>query len=204
MTPAEYAEDLAWVGPDVWHAHCVRLDDPGIETFARTGTGVAHCPSSNMRLASGIAPIGKMRRAGVHVGLGVDGSASNDASHMIAEARQAMLLQRVGFGPKAMTAREELEMATLGGAKILNRDDIGALAPGMSADFVAFDLRQVAYAGGLHDPVSALLFCAPATVSWSIINGRVIVRDGHLETLDLMPHLERHNVLAKQLANGGD
>lgn len=203
-TPAEYAEDLAWVGPDVWHAHCVQLDDPGIETFARTGTGVAHCPSSNMRLASGIAPIGKMRRAGIHVGLGVDGSASNDASHMIAEARQAMLLQRIGFGPKAMTAREALEIATLGGAKVLNRDDIGALAPGMAADFVAFDLRQVAYAGGLHDPVSALVFCAPATVSWSIINGRVIVRDGHLETLDLMPHLERHNALAKQLANGGD
>jgi cytosine/adenosine deaminase-related metal-dependent hydrolase len=203
MTPAEYAEDLAWVGPDVWHAHCVQLDDPGIETFARTGTGIAHCPSSNMRLASGIAPIAKMRRAGVRVGLGVDGSASNDASHMIAEARQAMLLQRVGFGPKAMTAREALEIATLGGAKVLNRDDIGALAPGMAADFVAFDLSQVAYAGGLHDPVSALVFCAPATVSWSIINGRVIVRGGHLETLDLMPHLERHNALAKQLANGG-
>ena len=204
MTPAEYAEDLTWVGPDVWHAHCVQLDDPGIGLFARTGTGVAHCPSSNMRLASGIAPIGQMRRAGVRVGLGVDGSASNDAGHMIAEARQAMLLQRVGFGPKAMTAREALEMATLGGARVLNRDDIGALAPGMAADFVAFNLSQVAYAGGLHDPVSALVFCAPASVSWSVINGRVIVRDGNLETLDLIPHLERHNALAKRLANGGD
>jgi cytosine/adenosine deaminase-related metal-dependent hydrolase len=204
MTPAEYAEDLTWVGPDVWHAHCVQLDDPGIGLFARTGTGVAHCPSSNMRLASGIAPIGKMRRAGVRVGLGVDGSASNDAGHMIAEARQAMLLQRVGFGPKAMTAREALEMATLGGARVLNRDDIGALAPGMAADFVAFNLSQVAYAGGLHDPVSAPVFCAPASVSWSVINGRVIVRDGNLETLDLIPHLERHNALAKRLANGGD
>ena len=204
MTPAEYAQDLAWVGPDVWHAHCVQLDDPGIELFARTGTGVAHCPSSNMRLASGIAPIGRMRRAGVRVGLGVDGSASNDAGHMIAEARQAMLLQRVGFGPRAMTAREALEIATLGGARVLNRDDVGALAPGMAADFVAFDLGQVAYAGGLHDPVSALVFCAPASVAWSVINGRVIVRDGHLETLDLMPHLERHNALAKRLANGGD
>ena len=147
LTPAQYAEDLGWVGPDVWHAHCVKLDPEGIALFARTGTGVAHCPCSNMRLASGIAPIRTMRDAGVPVALGVDGSASNDGAHMLGEARQAMLLQRVGYGPAAMGAREALEIATLGGARVLNRDDIGALAPGMSADFVAFDMSGVGYAG---------------------------------------------------------
>ena len=128
MTPAEYAESLGWVGPDVWHAHCVKLDDAGIALFARTGTGVAHCPCSNMRLASGIAPIPAMRAAGVAVGLGVDGSASNDGADLLGEARQAMLLARVGHGPAAMNARQALELATLGGAKVLGRDDIGALA----------------------------------------------------------------------------
>ncbi|GIV85658.1 MAG: 8-oxoguanine deaminase [Candidatus Roseilinea sp.] len=202
MTPAEYADDLAWTGSDVWHAHCVRLDDHGIALFGRTGTGVAHCPCSNMRLASGIAPVRKMRAQGVPVGLGVDGSASNDAAHLLNEARTAMLLQRVGFGPDAMTAREALEMATLGGARVLNRDDIGALAPGMAADFVAFDLQQIGFAGGLHDPVAALVFCASANVAYSVINGRVIVRDGQITTLDLPRLLERHNALARMLVNG--
>ncbi|UVE16312.1 8-oxoguanine deaminase [Pseudomonas sp. LS44] len=202
MTPAEYAEDLGWVGHDVWHAHCVQLDQHGIDLFARTGTGVAHCPCSNMRLASGIAPIRKMRDAGVPVGLGVDGSASNDGATMIGEVRQALLLQRVGFGPDAMTAREALEIATLGGAKVLNRNDIGALAPGMAADFVAFNLNQIGFAGALHDPLAALVFCAPAQVSHSVINGRVVVRDGHLATVDLPRVLERHNRLAHQLVSG--
>jgi 8-oxoguanine deaminase len=202
MTPAEYVEDLAWLGPDVWHAHCVQLDDHGIALFGRTGTGVAHCPCSNMRLASGIAPVRQMRRAGVPVGLGVDGSASNDAGHMIAEARQALLLQRVGFGPDAMTAREALEIATLGGAKVLNRDDIGALTPGMAADLVAFDLDQVAFAGALHDPVAALVFCAPTQVAWSVINGRTVVRDGRIVTLDLPRVVEQHNELARGLVSG--
>jgi len=200
MTPAEYAEDCGWVGHDVWHAHCVQLDEHGINLFARTGTGVAHCPCSNMRLASGIAPIRKMLDAGVPVGLGVDGSASNDSAHMLGEVRQAMLLQRVGFGPDAMTARQALEVATLGGAKVLNRDDIGALKPGMSADVVMFDTRQIAFAGALHDPVAALVFCTPANVNTSIINGRVIVREGQLTTIDLGAVLERHNHLAYQLA----
>ncbi len=199
MTPAEYAEDLGWVGHDVWHAHCVQLDEPGIRLFGRTGTGVAHCPCSNMRLASGIAPVRRMRDAGVPVGLGVDGSASNDGAHMLGEARQAMLLQRVGFGPDAMTAREALEIATRGGAKVLNRDDIGALAPGMAADFVAFDLDQVGFAGAWHDPVAALVFCTPGNVSLSVINGRVVVQDGRLTTLELAPLLQRHNRLAQQL-----
>jgi len=200
MTPAEYAEDCGWVGHDVWHAHCVQLDDHGIALFARTGTGVAHCPCSNMRLASGIAPIRKMIDAGVPVGLGVDGSASNDGAHMLGEVRQAMLLQRVGFGPDAMTARQALEIATLGGAKVLNRDDIGALKPGMSADVVMFKLDQIGFSGALHDPVAALVFCTPANVSYSIINGRVIVRDGQCTTIDLGSVIERHNTLAFELA----
>lgn len=200
MTPAEYAQDLGWVGHDVWHAHCVQLDDAGIALFARTGTGVAHCPCSNMRLASGIAPIRRMRDAGVPVGLGVDGSASNDAGNMINEARQALLLQRVGFGPDAMTAREALEIATLGGARVLGRDDIGRLAPGMAADFVAFDTRGIGMAGGLHDPVAALVFCNPGQAAYSVVNGRVVVREGRLATLDLPSLVTRHNALARQLA----
>nr|WP_043201125.1 8-oxoguanine deaminase [Paraburkholderia acidipaludis] len=199
MTPAEYAEDLGWVGRDVWHAHCVQLDEHGIGLFGRTGTGVAHCPCSNMRLASGIAPVKKMRLAGVPVGLGVDGSASNDGAQMVAEARQAMLLARVGFGPDAMTAREALEIATLGGAQVLGRDDIGALAPGMVADFIAFDLRQPQFAGALHDPVAALVFCAPSQVALSVIGGRVVVKEGVLQTVELGPVIERHNRLAAQL-----
>ncbi len=202
MTPAEYAEDLSWVGADVWHAHCVKLDDAGIALFGRTGTGVAHCPCSNMRLASGIAPVRKMRAHGVPVGLGVDGSASNDAGHLMNEARTAMLLQRVGYGPDAMTARQALELATIGGARVLGRDDIGALAPGMAADFVAFRLDQLAFAGGLHDPVAALVFCAPVNVAYSVINGRVVVREGQLTTVDLGPLLEQHNRLARALVNG--
>jgi cytosine/adenosine deaminase-related metal-dependent hydrolase len=155
-----------------------------------------------MRLASGIAPIGKMRRAGVPVGLGVDGSASNDTGHMIGEARQAMLLARVDRGPDAMSAREALEIATLGGAKVLNRDDIGALSAGMAADFVAFDLREIGYAGALHDPVAALLFGASQRVSLSVINGKVVVREGKITTLDLPVVLESHNRLARELVNG--
>jgi len=199
MTPAQYAEDCGWVGHDVWHAHCVQLDDHGIALFARTGTGVAHCPCSNMRLASGIAPIRKMLDAGVAVGLGVDGSASNDGAHMLGEVRQAMLLQRVGFGPDAMTARQALEIATLGGAKVLNRDDIGALKPGMSADLALFRMDQIGFAGALHDPVAALVFCTPANVAYSIINGHVIVREGQFTSIDLGVVIERHNALAQEL-----
>lgn len=198
--PAEYAEDVGWVGDDVWHAHCVRLSDRGIGLFARTGTGVAHCPSSNMRLASGIAPIRKMMDAGVRVGLGVDGSASNDCGHLLAEARQAMLLQRVQGNPAAMTAREALELGTRGGAKVLGRDDTGYLAPGMAADFIAVNINRIGFAGGLHDPVAALIFCTPASVDYSVINGRFVVREGKLTTIDLMPVIERHNAMAAKLA----
>ena len=202
MTPAEYAEDLGWVGPDVWHAHCVKLDEAGIGLFAGTATGVAHCPCSNMRLGSGTAPVCRMVARGVRVGLGVDGSASNDGANMLGEARQAMLLQRVGLGPSAMTARKALELATIGGARVLGRDDIGCLAPGMAADFAAFDLRGVNMAGGLHDPVAALIFCAPEKSSWVAINGRLVVEGGRLSTVDLPNVLERHNRLARRLVSG--
>jgi len=202
-TPAEYAEALGWVGPDVWHAHCVKLDAAGIALFAKTGTGVAHCPGSNMRLASGTAPIRAMRDAGVPVSIAVDGSASNDSGHMLGEARLALLLQRVAHGPvkgpSALTAREVLEIATLGGARVLGRDDIGALAPGMAADIVSVPLDDIGVAGALHDPLAALFFCHVPRVKHSVVNGRVVVRDGQLTTIDLPVHLERHNRMAAQL-----
>ena len=209
-TPAEYAQDLGWLGDDVWHAHCVKLDDEGISLYAATRTGVAHCPCSNMRLASGIAPIRKMLNAGVPVGLGVDGSASNDAAHMVNEARQALLLARVGrslepfgcdHGPSEMTARDALALATRGGAEVLGRKDIGYLAPGMCADFAIFDLRTLGFAGGaVHDPVGSLLLCASPQAAYTVVNGCVVVREGQLATVDLGPLLERHNQLAITLA----
>jgi 8-oxoguanine deaminase len=201
-TPAEYAEELGWLGQDVWHAHCVQLDEAGIDRFARTGTGVAHCPCSNMRLGSGIAPVCTLHTKGVRVGLGVDGSASNDSGHLLAEVRQAMLLQRVVHGPGAMTARTALELATLGGARVLNRDDIGALSPGMAADFAAFRLDEIGFAGAGHDPVAALVFCAPATVDCSVINGRIVAREGRIATINLPVTIERHNQLARVLVSG--
>ncbi len=199
VSPAHYAEERGFLGPDVWHAHCVRLDDEGIRLFAQSGTGIAHCPCSNMRLASGIAPVRFMCDAGVNVGLGVDGSASNDSGHMLAEARQAMLLQRVGFGPAAMSARQALELATRGGARVLGRDDIGQIAPGMAADVIAFDMRGIAHAGAQGDPVAGLLFGTPGTVALSIINGRVVVKDQRLQSMDLGKIIARHNDFAAAL-----
>ncbi len=221
-TPAQYAQDLGWLGDDVWHAHCVKLDGDGISLFAASRTGVAHCPCSNMRLASGIAPVRRLLDAGVPVGLGVDGSASNDGAHMVAEARQALLLARVGravqapevregktffgcdLGPAEMTARDALHMATHGGAQVLGRSDVGHLAPGLCADFALFDLRTLGFAGGaVHDPVASLLLCASAQAAYTVVNGRVVVRQGQLTTVDLGPLLEKHNRLALQLAIGG-
>jgi 8-oxoguanine deaminase len=198
-TPARYAEALGWVGPDVWHAHCVQLDADGIRLFGRTRTGIAHCPSSNMRLASGIAPIGRMRKASIPIGLGVDGSASNDSSNFLSEIRQSMLLQRVRYGPAALTARDALELATRGGAQVLHRDDIGHLAPGQSADLAIFNLNHLAYAGAAHDPVAALVFCQPTPAAYTIVNGNIVVREGRLTTLDLEILTTHHNRLAKQL-----
>ncbi|MDP2065451.1 MAG: 8-oxoguanine deaminase [Burkholderiaceae bacterium] len=210
-TPAEYAQDLGWLGPDVWHAHCVKLDAPGIGLFAATRTGVAHCPCSNMRLASGIAPIRAMLNAGVPVGLGVDGSASNDAAHMVNEARQALLLARVGrslqpwgcdHGPAEMTARDALRLATRGGAEVLGRPDIGHLAVGQCADLALFDLHTLSFAGGaVHDPVGSLLLCGSPQAAYTVVHGKVVVRQGQLTTLELAPLLERHNRLAQDLAN---
>jgi 8-oxoguanine deaminase len=204
MRPVDYLESLGWMGPDVWHAHCVHLNPAEVALFARSGSGVAHCPSSNMRLASGIAPVRALRDAGARVGLGVDGSASNDSSHLLAEVRQAMLLQRVSGNPAALGAREALEIATLGGAAVLGRDDVGALEPGMAADFIGYRLQRLDFAGGLHDPLAALVFCTPPVVDLSVINGRVRVRDGKILDLDLAPLVQRHNALSEMLLRGGD
>lgn len=202
LLPGDYARDVGWVGPDVWHAHCVMLNDREIAHFGKTGTGVCHCPSSNLRLASGIAPVRKMRDARVKIGLGVDGSASNDGGHLLAEARIGLLLQRAGGDPAAMSAREMLEIATLGGAAVLGRDDIGALAPGMAADFIGYRIDTLPLAGALNDPVAALLFCQPGTVDLSVINGRVVVQDGHLLTQDVHLLVEQHNRQALRLIRG--
>jgi 8-oxoguanine deaminase len=202
LRPGDYAQDVGWLGDDVWHAHCVQLNTEEIGLFARTGTGVCHCPSSNMRLASGIAPVRNMLDSGVRVGLGVDGSASNDSGHLLNEARMAMLLQRVGGDPAAMSAREALRVATRGGASVLGRDDVGQIAVGMAADFVGYRLDQVGFAGARHDPVAALVFCQSVNVDFSVINGRIVVQDGHLLTLDLPVLIEQHDQLSQALING--
>ena len=182
--PGQYAEDLGWTGADVWHAHCVKLDRSEIDLFARSLTGVAHCPCSNCRLGSGIAPVRAMRDAGVHVGLGVDGSASNDSGDLMGEARQAMLLQRVARGADAMSAREALEIATLGGATVLGRADaLGALEPGKRADIAIWDMRGLPVAGA-WDPVAALVLCGPHRVRDLLVEGRAVVRDTQLTGLD--------------------
>jgi cytosine/adenosine deaminase-related metal-dependent hydrolase len=202
-TPVELAEDLGWIGADVWHAHLVHAHPPEVERLGATRTGIAHCPTSNMRLASGIAPVRSWLAAGCRVGLGVDGSASNDGSHLLAEARQAMLLQRVANGPQALSAPEALRLATRGGAEVLGRDDIGVLAPGMAADLIGFRLDRLEFAGGaVHDPLAALAFCQPPTVDLSIIDGRLCVRDGELLGIDLPPLIERQNQIARALVRG--
>jgi len=202
-TPIELAEDLGWVGPDVWHAHVVHPSADEVIRLGHTHTGAAHCPSSNMRLASGIAPLRALQRAGARVGLGVDGSASNDGSHMLAEARQALLLHRVLGDPAGLTALEALRLATRGGAAVLGRDDIGQLAPGMAADLIGYRLDTVGLAGGaVHDPLAALVFCQPPNIDLSVIDGRVRVRDGRLLGVDLPPLIARHNAFARALARG--
>ncbi|WP_272006470.1 8-oxoguanine deaminase [Roseovarius sp. ZX-A-9] len=198
--PGQYAEDLGWTGPDVWHAHCVKLDKPEINLFARTRTGVAHCPCSNCRLGSGIAPVRAMRDAGVPVGLGVDGSASNDAGNLVAEARQAMLLQRVANGADAMSAREALEIATRGGADVLGRPDCGRLAPGKCADIAIWDISGIESAGS-WDP-AALLLAGPMRVRDLLVNGREVVRGGRLVTVDMERIVVRQRELALGLMQG--
>lgn len=202
-TPVELCEDLLWLGEDVWHAHFVHPSDDEIVRSGRSRTGATHCPSSNMRLASGIAKIGAWRNAGMRVGLGVDGSASNDGSHLLAEARIAMLLQRVGGDPAAMSAREALRIATRGGAEVLGRDDLGYLAPGMMADIIGVRIDTLPFAGGAaHDPLAALVFCQPQNVDFSMINGRIRVSDGRIVDLDVPKLVAHHNRVAVALARG--
>ena len=208
--PVGYMAEVDWIGEDVWFAHSVHVNQEEIELYARTGCGVAHCPNSNMRLASGIAPVLDMYSAGVEVGLGVDGSASNDSSHLLEEARQAMLVSRVRAGmmgasltgkdsPPLMSARTALEIATRGSAAVLGREDIGSLETGKCADFFAVNLHQIEYAGALHDPVAALVFCSPSRVAYTVVGGRVIVKQGQIQTIDEQDLIRHHNALAHQL-----
>jgi len=208
--PVAYMETLDWIGEDVWFAHSVHVNEAEIELYARTGCGVAHCPTSNMRLASGIAPVVKMLNSGVKVGLGVDGSASNDGSHLLAEVRQAMMVSRVRAGlmgaslsgedaPPLMTARQALEIATRGSAAVLGRKDIGSLERGKCADFFAVNLERIDYAGALHDPVAALVFCAPVRADYTVVGGNFVVKAGELQTLDLHNLVLRHNQAARRL-----
>jgi 8-oxoguanine deaminase len=208
--PVAYMDNLNWTGEDVWFAHSVHVNQGEIQFYARTGCGVAHCPTSNMRLASGIAPIMEMLQAGVKVGLGVDGSASNDGSHLLEEVRQAMLVARVRAGlmgaslsgdqaPPLMTARQALEVATRGSAAVLGRSDIGSLEPGKCADFFAVNLNKLGLAGGLHDPVAALVFCAPVQADYTVVGGRFIVKQGQLVTIDAHQLVEKHNQAARRL-----
>ena len=217
--PVGYMQEVDWVGSDVWFAHAVWVNDEEIQVFAKHNCGVAHCPTSNMRLASGIAPIKEYRKAGVNVGLGVDGSASNDGSHLLAEVRQAMLLARVkegitGFSRSPlpageelgvrslMTAREALRLGTRGGAAVLGRKDIGSLEPGKCADFFAVNLNRLDYAGAGHDPVSAVVFCQPVRVDYTVVGGKFIVKEGQLVTVDERQLVEKHNKASKRLLQG--
>ena len=201
MRPGEYVEAVGWTGDDVWHAHCVQLNSEEINLFAKTGTGIAHCPCSNMRLASGIAPVRQMLDTGVKVGLGVDGSASNDSGNMLNEARQTMLLQRVNSKASTMTAREALKVATKGGASVLNRDDIGMLVPGYAADITAFKRDNVDFSGSDWDPVASLVFCGPSKANYTIINGKIVVSEGQLTSIPMEKLVHEHSKLSRDLIN---
>ncbi len=207
--PVGYMQEVDWVGADVWYAHAVWVNADEVKVFAKHNCGVAHCPTSNMRLASGIAPVREYRAAGVNVGLGVDGSASNDGSHLLAEVRNAMLVARVkegltGFSlsndpnRKLMTAREALYLGTRGGAAVLGRTDIGSLEPGKCADFFAMDLNRIGFTG-MHDPVAALVFGQSANVDYTVVGGKFIVKEGQLVTVDQCKLIEKHNKAAKRL-----
>lgn len=210
--PVGYMQSLGWVGEDVWFAHSVHVNDEEIDVYARHGCGVAHCPSSNMRLASGIAPIARLIDAGVKTGLGVDGSASNDGSHLLAEARMAMLLARLNAGlqgaslsttsAEIFSVRQALELATRGGAAVLGRKDIGSLEAGKCADFIAINLNRLDYAGALHDAVAAILLCQPRGVDFNYVHGKGVVKNGVLSGLNLEAHIRLHNRAAARLFEG--
>lgn len=202
--PVEHMEHLGWVGDDVWYAHAVHVADDEVLRMGSSGTGVAHCPTSNMRLASGIAPVSRYLDAGVPVGLGVDGSSSNDSSHLLAEARQALLLNRLAVSPgigsgSQMSARQALELASVGSARVLGRPELGRLAPGAAADMVAIDMDRVEYAGAVHDPVAAVVMCAPVRVDRSWVHGRPLVVDGQVSGVDTAALVTEHNRLARAL-----
>ena len=201
--PARYMEEVGWLGPDVWWAHAVHLNDAELAMLAETGTGIAHCPSSNMRLGSGVCRVRDMLDAGVKVGIGVDGSASNDTGHLLAEARTAVLLQRATHGAQGLGVEAGLRLATVGGASILGRlSELGSLEAGKAADVIGIDLHTVSMAGGaVHDPVAALLLCRVDRVDLSIINGRQVVRDGRILTIDVEALVGQHNEIARQLVS---
>ncbi|MEN8171687.1 MAG: amidohydrolase family protein, partial [Chloroflexota bacterium] len=211
--PVAYMQEVDWIGDDVWFAHSVHVNQDEMNLYAKTGCGVAHCPTSNMRLASGIAPILDMLQAGVKVGVGVDGSASNDSSHLLDEVRMTMMASRVRAGmmgaslsgddaPPLMSARQALELATIGSASVLGRHDIGSLEPGKAADFFAVDLNRLDYAGALHDPVAALIFAAPVKADYTVVGGNFVVKDGQMVTVDVPQLILEHNHLAAQLIEG--
>ncbi|OGQ90738.1 MAG: 8-oxoguanine deaminase [Deltaproteobacteria bacterium RIFOXYA12_FULL_58_15] len=199
LRPLPYMERVGWLGNDVWYAHGIYFNDEEIEKIGSTGTGVAHCPSSNLRLGSGIAPVPELRAAGAPVGLAVDGSASNDSSNMLLEARQALLVQRIRRGVSSTTAMSVLEMATLGGARVLGRDDIGSIEPGKAADLAIFDTRQLAFAGGMHDPIASLVFCTPGRADMVFVNGELVVKGGKLRGADEDELFNRANTIASSL-----
>ena len=199
--PVRFLADAGWLGDHVWIAHGVHFNAAEIRRLGRAHVGVAHCPTSNMRLGSGVAPVHALAAAGCPVGLGVDGSASNDSSHLLAEARQAMLLGRVARGADAVKVADALRMATAGGAACLGRDDVGSLEPGKRADVALFDLRDVGYSGA-GDPLLALLLCAPTRVHTLIVDGRPVVEDGEIRTLALEPVVARHRRVAQRLLAG--
>jgi len=201
--PAQYMEEVGWLGPDVWWAHAVHMNDAALAMLAETGTGIAHCPSSNMRLGSGVCRVRDMLDAGVNVGIGVDGSASNDTGHLLAEARAAVLLQRVRHGAQSLGVEAGLRLATVGGASVLGRlNELGSLEAGKAADVIGIDLHTVAMAGGaVHDPVAALLLCSVDRVDLSIINGRQVIRDGRLLTIDVEALVSKHNDIARKLVS---
>ena len=201
LSPGQYIEELGWTGKDVWHAHCVKLTDNEINLFAKTKTGIAHCPCSNMRLGSGIIPLNKMLNKGVDIGLGVDGSASNDSGNLLNEARQALYLQRVNNNKSNLNARQALWLATAGGAKVLNRNDIGSLKLGNCADFAIYDLSNLELAGAVDDPIGALIFCGPLKSKYTICNGKILSVDNNIINLDIEETIAKHNTLSLSLLN---
>jgi len=198
-TPVEYLDDLGWLAEDVWCAHCVHLSEPEVQRFADTGTGVAHCPTSNLRLGAGVAPVNEMLDRDVRVGLGVDGSASNERSDLFLEVKQALLVARGRRGPEALTARDALRLATRGGASVLRRDDIGSLEPGKRADLAVWSLDGLELAGAA-DPVAGLVFSAPHRVERLFVGGEEIVREGHLLRADESEIARQHRTQARRFA----